>query len=247
MVFQVRCSEPLPPQSTLLSPTFLYIFNESLAQVKVLASWKKAYVTPVPKPGDPSAATNDRPISLLSLVSKVLERIIHSRISKFLYANSLLSNCQFGFRPHYSTQEALLHVTNTWHNQLSNNHQVAAIFFDVKKTFDFIPHHQLIKALANISITGLLPRWISDYLTDHKQRVVLHCTTSDHAPVTSGVPQGSILGPLLFNIAMNSITNLPLSQGAKLILYVDDILLYKPVNSDTDIKQLQCDVDLVYQ
>lgn len=110
------------------------------------ASWKTANVTPILKSGDPSVATNYRPISLLSLVSKVLERIIHPRISKFLYANNLLSNCQFGFRPHSSTQEALLHVTNAWHNQLASNHQVAAVFFDA---FDSIPHGCLIKGLVS--------------------------------------------------------------------------------------------------
>ena len=240
-------SQMLRATASSICHAITYIFNESPAEAKVPASWKTAYVTPIPKPGDPSAATNYSPISLLPLVSKVLERIIHSRISKFLYANGLLSNCQFGFRPRSSTQEALLHVTNTWHNQLTSNRQVAAVFFDVKKAFDSIPHHHLIKALANIGITGPLLRWISDYLTDRKQRVVLDGTTSDHAPVTSGVPQGSILGPLLFNIAMNSITSLPLSPGANLILYADDILLYKSANSETDIKQLQHDVDIVYQ
>ena len=118
-----------------ISATLTRIFNLSLAQMKVPLSWKLAHVTPIPKGGDPSSASNYCPISLLSLVSKILERIIHSRISSFLYSNKLLSNCQFGFRPRSSTQEALLSVMNSWHQLLAKNRQVAAVFFDVKKSF----------------------------------------------------------------------------------------------------------------
>ena len=143
------------------------------------------------------------------------------------------------------TQEALLSVTNSWHKLLAKNQQVAAVFFDVKKAFDSVPHHQLISSLEKTGIRGPLLKWILDYLSGREQRVVLDGTTSDPTPVTSGVPQGSILGPLLFNIFMNSISELPISQKSNLILYADDILLYRPVSSATDAELLQKDVNLV--
>ena len=228
-----------------IAPTLTTIFNESLSQLRVPDEWKISNVTPILKSGDPSSPSNYRPISLLSLVSKVLERIVHMRISSFLYANSLLSNCQFGFRPRSSTQEALLSVTRSWFNFLAKHCQVGCVFFDMKKAFDSVPHDRIILSLSNIGIRGPLLHWLHDYLSNLRQRVVLDSVASNPVSVTSGVPQGSILGPLLFNIVMNSISKLPLSQNANLILYADDVLLYKPVDTAEDINQLQQDVDSI--
>ena len=97
--------------------------------------------------GDPSAAFNYRPISLLSLVSKIMERIIHTHLMEYLLSNHLIAKCQFGFRPRSSTQEALLTVANDWHNMLSTHRQVASICFDIRKAFDSVPHDKLISAL----------------------------------------------------------------------------------------------------
>jgi len=157
-----------------------------------------------------------------------------------------LSSCQYGFRPRSSTQEALLSVTNDWHLMLSKNHQVASIFFDVKKAFDLVPHDKMIiLSLARTGISGPLLQWFLDYLTNRQQRVVLDGESSSLVTAPSGIPQGSILGPLLFIIFMNSISDLPLSSGAKLVLYADDILLYKPINSPQDVLLLQHDVNLI--
>ena len=133
----------------------------------------------------------------------------------------------------------------TLSTRLSTHRQVAAIFIDVKKAFDSVLHIHLISSLAGIGISGPLLLWLSDYLTGRQQRAVLNGTVSHPTAVTSGVPQGSILGPLLFNIHMNSISSLPLSQNARLILYADDILFYKPVNSAADVSHLQQDVNLL--
>ena len=163
----------------------------------------------------------------------------------FLLKNSVLSDCQYGFRPKSSTQDALLTITRDWHEYLSTNHQVAAVFFDIKKAFDSVPHNQLLQSLADIGVSGKLHQWFANYLSGRHQRVVLDGFSSTYKPVTSGVPQGSILGPLLCIIFMNSISHIPLSEGAKIVLYADDILLYKPINSAGDTSNLQEDVDAI--
>ena len=131
---------------------------------------------------------------------------------------------------------------------LSKHRQVASIFFDVKKAFDSVPHDKLIQSLAQLaSVVPCCMQWLIDYLQNRHQRVVLDGESSSLVSVSSGVPQGSILGPLLFIIFMNSITDLPLSSGAKLVLCVDDILLYKAIDSPNDVLLLQQDVSLILQ
>ena len=231
--------------SQSISPAITALFNLSLQTSSVPEDWKISNVSPIFKSGDPSSASNYRPISLLSLVSKALEKIIHHRVMNCLSHHHLLSNCQFGFRPCRSTQEALLSVTNNWHQSLSHRHQVAAVFFDIRKAFDSVPHDHLLRAIADVGISGPLFDWFHDYLTGRKQRVVLDGLSSSLSPVSSGVPQGSILGPLLFIIFMNSLSDVPLSPGSKLIMYADDILLYKPVRCPEDSADLQADVDSI--
>ena len=228
-----------------IAPHLTALFNLSLQQGRVPSTWKISNITPIHKSGETSTASNYRPISLLSLVSKVLERIIHNRLSDYLSRNNLLSNQQFGFRSGFSSQEALLTVTNDWHNLLASNRQATAVFFDIRKAFDSVPHHHILTSLSTFGVSGPLLAWISNYLTDRKQRVVLAGASSSLTQVTSGVPQGSILGPLLFICFMNTISHLPLSVGSKLVLYADDIVLYRPTNSTQDIDSLQRDIQLI--
>ena len=231
--------------ATTITPALTTLFNLSLSSSTVPDEWKMSNVTPIFKSGDASKASNYRPISLLSLISKALERCIHSRVMEFLLQNKLLSDCQFGFRPKSSTQDALLTITRDWHQQLSTSRQVAAVFFDIRKAFDSVPHSQLLQSLADVGITGQLHQWFASYLSGRYQRVVLDGCSSQYQPVSSGVPQGSVLGPLLYIIFMNSISKLNLSQGTKLVLYADDILLYKPITNNGDSGDLQKDVDTI--
>ena len=158
---------------------------------------------------------------------------MHSKVLHHILTNKLQSSCQHGFRPGFSTQETLLIASNYWHTMLSNNG-----FFDIRKTFDSVSHRQVINSLTGFGISGpLLKLPLEQTLSTHALS-----TTGSH---TSGVPQGPILGPLLFIMFMNSLTKVPLSDNTKLILYADDILLYKPVNSDQDSDTFQQDVNSI--
>ena len=118
-------------------------------------------------------------------------------------------------------------------------------FLRHQEIIDSVPHNQLHQSLADIGVSGKLHQSFGNYLSGRHQGVVLDGFSSTYKPVTSGVPQGSILGPLLYIIFMNSISHIPLSEGAKIVLYADDILLYKPINSAGDTSNLQEDVDAI--
>ena len=157
-----------------------------------------------------------------------------------------ISEEQWGFQNKKSTALALLSATHDWFRSIDNGVDICAVFFDLKKTFDTVPHRITIEKLKTFAFSPLLIRWICGYLTGRSQRVVVNGATSLSAPVISGVPQGSVLGPLLFLIYIDSITRVGLSTGAKLILYADDILLYKQMKCLEDYNELQHDIDLLH-
>ena len=126
---------------------------------------------------------------------------------------------------------------------MEDGHEMGAVFFDLTKTFDSVPYRQLISKLRTIGLDDYLVSWITNYLINRSQSVVLHGETSDLLPVTSGVPQGSVLGPLLFLLYVNDINDVALSEGSKLILYADDILLHRKIYTEKDYAALQQDVD----
>ena len=148
--------------ATFISSKLTTVFNLSLRLGKVPSQWKVSNVILIFKSSDPSNASNYCPISLLLLVSKVLKCII---VNYHLSINHLLSRNQFGFRSGFSTQEALLSVTNDWCQLLSKHHQIAAVFFDVKKAFDSVPHTLILQSLSSVGISGPLLSWFEDYLT----------------------------------------------------------------------------------
>ena len=165
---------------------------------KVPSKWKQANVTPILKKDDPSEVSNCRPISLLSTVGKVLEKIVHKRIFNFFQENHVITTLQSGFVPGDSTVNQLTDLYNTFCQALDEGKEVRAIFCDISKAFDRVWHKGLLYKLSSVGISGSLLQWFTDYLNNRKQRVVLPGTASGWTSIKAGVPQGSILGPLLF-------------------------------------------------
>ena len=189
---------------------------------------------PIPKSTSPSSPSCYRPISLLSLVSKLLEKHIFLWMYNFCCQNNILSDSQFSFRPGFSTESPLISTTHLWHQTIDSSSSICAVFFDLSKAFDSIPHSPLLDSLSSLHLLPILLHWFLSYLSNYSQQVVVNGVISDSTLVTSGVPQGSILGPLLFILYINDISKLTLSSSTKLILYADDILLSPPISSSSD-------------
>ena len=186
-----------------------------------------ATVVPIPKsPTDRNSPANYCPISLLSILSKTLERHIYKLIAGYCQDLDPLSQSQWGFHPGRSTVSALICAVDDWLKELEGNNSVCCAFFNLKKAFDSVPHCALLDKLSSLGLDNYLLKWICDYLTGRSQCLAINGTTSANLPVSSGVPQGSVLGPLLFLIYFDDVTHLQLNPGCQLILYADDILLY---------------------
>ena len=202
-------------------------------------------ITPIFKKGDASSVANYRPISLLSLVGKQLERVVHSALMEHILSESVLSPSQFGFRPQSSTQEALLSLTRFWHNTMEDNGSNACVFLDVAKAFDSVPHDRVVTALSRSGISGKLLNWFRSYLTNRRQFVAIQGASSSPAPVTSGVPQGSILGPLLFLLVFDGVFRLNLSPCTNLTGYADDLTYTKAIHSMDETAVMERDLALI--
>ena len=183
-----------------LSTPLSYLFNKSLETGKLPEEWKKANVTAIFKKGTKSEPGNYRPVSLTSVICKVFESIVRDVIVEHMKINKLFSECQHGFRQHRSCVTQLLHMMEDLTRLIDDKQNVDMIYFDFKKAFDTVPHNRLLTKLEYYGITGNILSWIENFLSDRKQMVKVGSKFSDSINVTSGIPQGSILGPILFTI-----------------------------------------------
>ena len=209
-----------------------HIYNTSLNTGVVPSALKISKVIAIFKKGDTEEPGNYRPISLLSIFDKLLEKLIHCRLMNFLNNNNVLNNNQFGFRSKHSTTLALLELVDTLYKNLDGKQIVAGIYLDLKKAFDTVDHNILLRKLYVCGIRGNTLNWFQSYLSNRQQYVTVNGCTSHHKPVRYGVPQGSVLGPLLFLLYINDI-NIAV-EGEKLKLYADDTNLFLN-DSDPDI------------
>jgi hypothetical protein len=233
-------SQFLKESADELAPALTHIFQQSINQGRIPSDWRNALITPLFKKGDKSQPANYRPISLTSVCCKLLEHIIHSNIITFLDENGILNDAQHGFRKRRSCESQLILTINDLAKGLDAGSQIDAILLDFSKAFDKVPHRRLMAKLHHYGIRGTTHAWIQDFLKDRTQQVVLEGEVSAVAPVTSGVPQGTVLGPLLFLVYIN---DLPDCVTATTRLFADDSLVYRTIKTPDDCRKLQEDLD----
>ena len=217
---------------------FTFICNLSFSSGIFPDRLKVAKVIPLFKAGDKSLFTNYRPVSLLPQFSKILEKLFAKRLNKFIDKHNILNDSQYGFRHEHSTSLALIELIEQITLASDFKKSTIGVFIDLKKAFDTIDHDILLHKLEHYGIRGIAHKWINSYIKNRQQFVNFNDTNSDLLDIVCGVPQGSILGPILFIIYINDLCNV--SDLLKFVLFADDTNLFA---SGTDIKQLCVEIN----
>jgi len=202
--------------------------------------WKLANVAPIFKGGSRKDPGNYRPVSLTSHISKIFEKILKEHIVQFFEDNAILSSKQHGFRKGFSCLTSLLEACNCWTTYLDEGDPCDVLFLDLRKAFDSVCHDTLLRKLSNLGIAGSTLTLIESFITSRLQRVSINGISSEWASVTSGVPQGTVLGPVLFLAYINDAPDLIINLCN---LFADDLKLFRRITNFADCQSLQNDID----
>jgi len=221
----------------------LYIlYMKSLDDGNIPQDWKDGHVTPIYKKGSRADIGNYRPVSLTSVICKVMEKLLRRAFLDHMLDNEFISEHQHGFVPGRSCSTQLLEVLDKWTEILDRGGDIDVVYLDLAKAFDSVPHHRLLLKLESYGVQGTLLHWMKNFLTGRRQKVMVAGTGSQWAPVLSGVPQGSVLGPLLFICYIN---DMPDTISSFIYMYADDTKIVREVTNDRDCEELQLDLDSI--
>ena len=220
------------------------LFKRSLEEMELPAVWKIAKITAIFKKGDRKHPGNYRPVSLTSVVCKVLEKLIREHVLLHLKRNNLLTNKQYGFLDGRSTSLQLLKVLDEWTEALDSGDIIDCIYMDYAKAFDKVPHRRLVSKLSAYGLSDEILNWIKSFLTNRFQQVAVNGEVSELKKMTSGIPQGSVLGPLLFVLYINDLPDLLQSQP---YLFADDTKIFRIIKNHHDTQILQDDLDKLHE
>ena len=226
--------------STILKPNIdsyikplTYIINQSFKDGIFPNELKLAKIIPIYKAGDKSLPTNYRPISVLSLFSKIFEKIMYNHLLSFINTYNILYKFQFGFRKQYSTSHAIITLVEQINNAINSGKIMIGVFLDLSKAFDTVNHSILIKKLYAYGIRGNILQWLKSYLNNRKQYVYINETKSEVRSISCGIPQGSVFGPLLFILYVNDLSTA--SHNLFSILFADDTSVFMKGESINEV------------